>query len=178
MMHAVAGGQTRTTLSTPLIVLLEVTVADVLMPMIETVAVLKDEWGFMLEKVLGHVEQIAALSAQYGLIADELEAMLCVLLELYETMRQCETEMCISLHLTDKEYKKDLRNELKAEVLNRMVDILWRLSTHLLKMQLAIVSGKSRASNQLKSQQMQLLTEAMVGVQMKRGRSWFGRAKK
>ena len=76
-----------------------------------------------------------------------LRRLLSLLHELSETMRQCETDMLLALHLTDAEYPRHLKHTLKQEAIDAMIDILWRLSTELLKLQLFVRHG-DRAQEQ------------------------------
>lgn len=41
----------------------------------------------------------------------------------------------INLHLNEKEYSKDLRSRLASEVLDVLGDVLWRISTEVLRLQ-------------------------------------------
>ena len=88
---------------------------------------------------VGHsqVQQISSLRASYLLVVDQVKDVLFVLLDLRDTMRQCEQDLLLHLHLVEKEYPRSVRRDLKQEVLDRMVDIIWRMSTELLQMQVA-----------------------------------------
>jgi len=134
VLHAVASGHTTSTLREPLVVLAEVLYSDILLPMLDTVACLRHEWAFMLEKINGQVQQLCTLKG-YSKCVDQLKDILGILFEVRETMRHCDPEGAIMLHLNEKEYTKDLRVVLRKEVLDRMVDILWRLSTQVLRLQ-------------------------------------------
>ena len=92
VLHAVGAGQVRCTLHEPLMVLLEVLYADVLLPMLATVACLKHEWAFMIEKVQGQVAQACALAPHYASCDEQLHEILEIAFELRETMRQCEPD--------------------------------------------------------------------------------------
>ena len=50
--------RTTATLQQPLIALCEVAYADVLLPLLDTMVVLKDEWGYADEKVYGIIAQV------------------------------------------------------------------------------------------------------------------------
>lgn len=79
------------------------------------------------------------MSIAYEACESHLEALLEVVHEVYQTVRQLEFEMLLSNHLTDVEYSSSLRNTLKFEVIDRMCEMLWRLSTELLKLQLSVL---------------------------------------
>mmetsp|Transcript_10158 Transcript_10158/g.30099 ORF Transcript_10158/g.30099 Transcript_10158/m.30099 type:complete len:368 (+) Transcript_10158:211-1314(+) len=145
VLHAIVSGSTVCTLAQPLMAMIEVMHYDVLAPTLETVVVLKDEWTFMLERVWGQVQMIASLRGSYAMAVEPLRAIMLVMIDLRDTMRQCETDLMLHLHLTDKEYPKSVRRELKQDVLDRMVDVIWRLSTELLKMQLSIKEAGDQA---------------------------------
>ena len=49
--------------------------------------------------------------------------------------------MMLALHLQDTDYSKALRRELKDELVDAVIGILWRLSTELLKAQLYVKHG-------------------------------------
>ena len=61
-----------------------------------------------------------------------------VLFELWSTMRQCEDEKLLHLHLTNAEYARGVRKELHSEMVTRLIEMCWKLSTHLLRMQLQL----------------------------------------
>ena len=85
---AVTGGRTRAPLAAPLMALAEVVYADVLLPMLDTVAVARDEWAFALERVVGIVRQVQTMSSSYASCVGHVKRLLLLLLELSETMRQ------------------------------------------------------------------------------------------
>ena len=144
---AVAAGRTTVPLTAPLMVLGEVVYADVLLPMLDTVVVCQVECSFALEKVVGIVAQVGSMAAEYAKCVAHVRRVVLLLLELGETMRQCEDDMLLALHLQDADYSKALRRELKNEVVDAVIGVLWRLSTELLKMQLYVRHG-ARANTQ------------------------------
>ena len=143
VLAAISKGRTKAGVGQPLMALLEVVYADVLLPMLDTVVVMRDECDFVLEKVSGIIAQAGAkASTSYGACEAHLELILDVVAEVYETTRQCEFEMLLANHLNDVEYPRALRRTLKNELADRIVDTLWRLSTELLKLQLTVLDAK------------------------------------
>lgn len=98
VMHALTNGELSAGVDAPLLCLLECAYKDVLLPMLDTVVVLKHEWGFVVEKVSGIVRSVCMHSGKrYSIIEGHLPALVHNIVSLYETMRQCEFEMLLSL---------------------------------------------------------------------------------
>jgi len=139
---AICGNRTKATLRQPLLALMEVVLFDALEPQIELVGVLQGEWGAIIERVEGTVLQVASLIGSnykaYIKSVPYIKGMLLVLVDLWETMRMCQSEMAVYYHLTDSEYPKNRKKQLQAEIIDRMLDLCWRISTDLLKMQLRL----------------------------------------
>ena len=139
MLLAICNGRTHGGAAAPLVALAEVVHGDCLLPMIDTVAVLRDEWGVVLEKVAGHVGRYAKVAkSHYVECLPCVKEMVMVLFELWSTMRQCEDEKLLHLHLTHTEYARGVRKELHSEMVTRLIEMCWKLSTHLLRMQLQL----------------------------------------
>lgn len=62
--------------------------ADVLLPLLDTVAILKSHWEAMVAKVGGIVFQIAKLRKNYHVCAAHLDNLLTTLHEVFELLRQ------------------------------------------------------------------------------------------
>lgn len=60
--------------------------------MLDTVACLRHEWAFMLEKINGQVQQLCTLKG-YSKCVDQLKDILGILFEVRETMRHCDPEV-------------------------------------------------------------------------------------
>ena len=137
------GRRTQATLAHPLVAMLEVVYADVLLPMLDTVVALRYQCGFMLEKVGGIVKQAGVQTrlreGAYEACESHLEALVEVVHEIYQTVRQLEFEMLLANQISDVEYAFSLRKTLKSELIDQMCDMIWRLSTELLKLQLAVL---------------------------------------
>jgi len=136
--------RTVATLEQPLVLFCEVVYNDVLLPLCDTVVVLKDAWNYVDEKVAGIVTQIIVTGIQhYDLCSknNHLKECLLVLHQIYEMMQQCEKDQTISSHLTDVEYGPRLKEKLRGELKAKMADTLWRLSNELLEMLLDIEDG-------------------------------------
>ena len=143
VLDAVSRGRTSAGFDQPLMALLEVVYADVLLPTLDEVVVLEDECDFVLEKAGGIIKQAGVASGHaYAAVEPHVERLLDVLEEVYETSRQCQSEMLLANHLQDGEYPRALRKTLKDELTDRMCDTLWRLSTELLKLTLAELEAK------------------------------------
>jgi len=148
VLHALVGTPTsdgksapRRTLATirqPLIGFCEVVYADVLLPLVDTVVVLRDEWRYMDEKLGGIVAQIAAYRKQYWVCEPCLRPMICIISELGEMMRQCQEGQVLALHLRHQDYAKAVKRNLKEELATHICDLLWRISAELLQMQINI----------------------------------------
>ena len=123
-------------LTEPLMALCEVVYNDVLLPLIDDVAVLRSEWQFVDEKVSGIIAQIVEHRARYTTCEKHLKEILSVLLEVYEMVRHCRNEQALHFHLTHQDYTRDTRRALKGELTERICDTVWKLSTELLEMQL------------------------------------------
>ena len=143
VLHAVAAGSTTATLQQPLMCLLEVVYSDALLPLADTAAVLQPAWQFAMEKVGGITKQLLTYAPSYssGEVASHCQAQLMVMFDLYETMRQCDAGMMLTLHLGDrKNYGKRMVAELRDELEGKILDVLWRYSTGLLKLQVHVAS--------------------------------------
>lgn len=119
VLHAVASGETTATLAQPLMCLGEVAYAHALLPMLDTIIVFQPEWQLAVEKVGGITTRMLAHRAEYEACEAFVRAMLQIMMELYETMRQCDFEMCLSFHVTETEYTKDTIKALKEELTAR-----------------------------------------------------------
>ncbi len=157
ILHAVVGTPTtcgkaapkRTcaTLRQPMIALCEVFYFDVLRPLLDQVAVLKDEWCFVDEKLRGIVAQLATLRKHYHVCEPHLITIVRCLFEIGETMRQCQDGHILATHIKHPDYTKAAKRGLKEELALRICDLLWRLSTDLLQMQINV--GKPLTAAQL-----------------------------
>ena len=160
VLHAIVGtptlhGQasprrTVATLEEPLIALAEVAYHDVILPLIDTVAVLKPEWQFADEKVEGVIAQITTHTDKYTVVVHRLKELLVILLRLYEMLRQSQEEQHISFHVTHPDYSGGVKRQLKSELEGQICEALWQLSTRLLEMQLAILRPSAWAKARVK----------------------------
>ena len=72
--------------------LCEVAYADVLLELFDETAVLKPCWQFVNEKVYGVVARVAYHRAHYTACVAEVKQLLFVMIEIWETVRQCQAE--------------------------------------------------------------------------------------
>ena len=148
ILHGIAGTPTEDGLSSPrrtvasmnepLMALLELAYADALLPLIDATPVLRSEWQAVDEKVYGVVARISSHRAHYKVCEPHVKEILVIMLEIYETARQCQPEQHLHFHLTHIDYSKTVKQQLKAELSEKLKGASWRLSTELLKMQLAV----------------------------------------
>ena len=71
----------------------EVLYADVVLPLVDTVAVIRAEWMFVAEKLGGVVAQVAEHRQHYHTVEQPLRRLLGVLLEIGELARQCQPQI-------------------------------------------------------------------------------------
>jgi len=146
IMHAVLGTPTthgavspcRTiaTVRQPLMAFCEVLHADVLLPLLDTVAVVKDQWEAVDARVAGIVAQIALWKQHYHACEAHLIGMVSTLQELYEMMRQCQPGQAFTFQLTHPDLSSAVKSDLEEELTQRIDHTIWKLSTELLEMQL------------------------------------------
>jgi len=130
--------RTVATLQQPLMALFEVAYADVLLPLLDTMEVLKAEWQVVDEKLYGLSAQIVTHAPHYQICRPQLKRILLVVLSIYETMAQCQVEQSVTWHLTHPEYPKAVRRDLKVEITRKICELHWQLSMEVLAMQLAV----------------------------------------
>ena len=94
VLHAVIAGGMTATLRQPLMCLAETAFADVLLPMVDTVVVMKTEWLFALEKVSGIITKVLTYADSYNLIEEHVRALLLIMVEFYEMMRCVNVTAC------------------------------------------------------------------------------------
>ncbi len=102
VLHAIAGtptehgesspGRTVTGLGEPLMALAEVVYTDVLVELFSGVAVLRPQWQFLNEKVYGVIGRITSFREHYALCEPGVKEILHVMIEIWETARQCQSE--------------------------------------------------------------------------------------
>ena len=102
VLHAIAGTPTengessprRTVagLGEPLMALAEVIYADVLVELFAKVPTLKAQWQFLEEKVYGVVGRMVSYNAHYTVCEPHVKDILFVMIEVWETLRQCQPE--------------------------------------------------------------------------------------
>ena len=150
VLHAVAEGRVTARLDQPLVALCEVCYVDVLLPLLDTVVVLQNEWIFVDEKLSGMTKLISEIAGfHYDWLVPQLKSFLKALQEVYEMMRQCEDGALVALQLKDPEYARSLKKTLTDEGVDRICDTLWRLSTHLLKMLLVNSEVRGEAGDEI-----------------------------
>jgi len=172
---AICAGRVGASVREPLMALLELAYADTMLPMLDTVVVAGHEWAFVLEKLSGVVTQVLTFRASYAAVEAQVGALLLVLLELYETMRQCEFEMLLALHCTDAEYPKHVKRALKGELVDKICATLWQLSTELLKLQIsergsAVEHGTAHTTDAI--MRLQVISHLTTGARKKRAARW------
>ena len=149
LLHAVVGtptvdgmsspSRTKATLDQPLMALCEVMYADVLLPLFDTVVVLKKEWQHVNERVSGIVAQVSEHRKHYDdAIVAHVKQIIRVLIQTYEMLRQCQDQQTIAFHLSHLDYTKAVKKELTEELRTKVVEVTWKLSTALLNMQLEL----------------------------------------
>ena len=146
VLHAIMGSPTteyryspRRTVSTlqqPLIAFCEVAYHDVLLPLLDTVCVVRGEWQYVDEKVAGIVAQLVTHRRHYDFIQTHLKEILGCMLELHEIMCHCQPEHAIAFHLTNPTYAHAVKRALRQELTAALCQQLWKLSIELLEMQL------------------------------------------
>ena len=141
VLHVAISTATMATLEQPLMCLLEVAYAHALLPLVDTVTVLRAEWQFAMEKVGGIVSQLLSFAQSYDRCEAHCRVMLSIAFELFETFRLCNPGFMLALHLGDKHYGKAGLEELKGELEDRIVDELWRLSAELLRVQVHLTAS-------------------------------------
>jgi hypothetical protein len=115
----------------PLVALCEVAYADVLMPQcLDTVGVVKSQWGYVDEKVRGLMHEVTALCEHYTTCIPHLKTVVSILFEIYNILRSCHEEQFIYYHMTHPDYTQLVKRLLKRELTDRVVDALWRLSRY------------------------------------------------
>jgi len=173
VMHALVDGTMVATVSEPILALFEVACNDVLAPVADSLAVLSVECGFACEKVTAIVQQLLLHRAAYASLKAELRPLLLVLVEVYETVRQCEADMVLALHLTEPEYPVTLKASLQGELVERLCLILWRFSTEALKLELHLQAVAPPAASAA-ALQMQVAAHLARAVKRRRNdSSWF-----
>jgi len=146
IMHALVEGDLTSTAETAIMAFIEVAYKDVLLPMKDTVVVLRHEWSFAIEKIAGIIAQMLTYMKHYTTCIPHLKTVLTTLIELYETMRQCEFEMLLALQVADEEHSRGTRISLKSELVDRIITLLWRFSTESLKMQIDVELTREAAA--------------------------------
>jgi len=145
--------RTLASLDQPLIALCEVAYHDVLLPLIDSMAVLRSEWQYVGERVGGILRQVCAHRAHHPFLSTHLEEnshphthleeILLALHDLYEMARQCQKEQAIAFLLTHPDHSHTTRAQLKAEVTHQLQQKLWRLSIEVVEMHVDLQSHAS-----------------------------------
>ena len=148
ILHAICGtpttdgesspSRTLAGLREPLMALCEVAYADALLPLFDEVETCQSDWALVDEKVFGVVKRVSVHRAYYEAAEDHVKNILKVMLEIFETARQCLPEQTLPFHMTHMDYSKEVKQRLKAELAETLKLMSWNLSTELLKMQLAV----------------------------------------
>lgn len=94
--------------------------------------------GSFVSHSLSIVARISAYCEHYSICEPHIKEVLMLFSDLYETARHCQSEQALTFHITHQDYTKAAKHKLKSEVCARLESISWRLSTELLKMQLAV----------------------------------------
>lgn len=103
--------------------------ADVLLPLLDNVAVVKAQWEAVGERVAGIVAQIAMWKQHYHACEDHLIGMVNTLQELYEMMRQCQPGQAFTFQLTHPDLSSTVKSALEEELTHRINHTIWKLST-------------------------------------------------
>ena len=124
-------------LDAPLTALCEVVYSDQLLPMLDTVGAVKEDWMRVDEKLGALIAQIATLHPHYALCERHLKEILHLLLEVFEMLRGCQTgNAALSYHLNHPDYSKKVKAQLKQELIGRVNTIMWRMSVEVVEMML------------------------------------------
>ena len=160
ILHAIVGtptfngelapSRTDATLGEPLMALCEVAYTDVLLELFSETVVLKPQWNFVDEKVGGVVEQVALHRAHYAVCEPIVKQVLFVLIEIWETLRQCQVDEALVFHLQHQNYARAVKKRLAVELTARLKSLSWQLSTQLLHLQIE-VRRATRAGGQIES---------------------------
>jgi len=164
---AIAEGDITSTAKEPLMALMEVAYKDTLLPMVDTVVVLQHEWTFALEKVAGLIAQVLAYRSEYERCTPQLRSILLVMVEVYETMHQCEEQMMLALQLTDSEHSPAVKASLHTELVERLCAMLWRLSTEALRLMVDAGERKAVVPNVDAAMRMQVISHLTETMQEK-----------
>jgi len=142
--------RTLASLDEPLIALCEVAHHDGLLPLIDSVAVLRSEWQYVGERVGGILRQVCAHREHHAFLSfhleedshphTHLEEVLLALHDLYEMARQCQKEQAVAFLLTHPDHSRATRAQLKAEVTHQLQQKLWRLSIEVVEMHVDLQS--------------------------------------
>ena len=148
VVHAVAGTpttdgfsspcRTSSSLRQPLMAYCEILYADIFYGLVDEAVIVREEWLAIREKVRGIVAQIAT-HRQFSFSArPHVKEMINILQELVCMLQQCNAEGAFTFHVTHLDYSKTVKEELKSELVERMDETVWKLSTELLQMQLEL----------------------------------------
>ena len=118
----------------PLMALCEVAYADVLCELFESVAVLRAPWQRVCERVRGVVGRIVLHRDHYHICEARVKGILHVLIELWESARQCGAEDMLTFHMQHENYKGAVKRTLAAELAGRLEELLTRLSAEALEL--------------------------------------------
>ena len=190
VLHAIAGTPTENGASSPsrtvagfgepLMALCEVAYADVLVELFDEAAVLKSQWQWVSEQIFGVVSRVAQHREHYALCEPRVKEVLFVMIELWETVRQCGVEEALTFHLQHENYKSAVKKALAAELTERIHQLSARLSSELLQLLRLVPDGfEPRHAEVPASADLleQLLTPAAVsapdGGQGAKGKSRF-----
>ena len=125
---AVAEGRAGTGLGRPLSGLASVALHDAIVPLAQQASVCRDEWEVVIDRCEGFI----ALSQSFS-DAEEVKDILFVLVELYETARQCSAGGYLVRHISEPTYGRATRAALEEELQGRLTDLYWKISTDVLK---------------------------------------------
>jgi hypothetical protein len=139
VLHAAVDGRTIARLEAPLLVLLEVVLQDTLVPCLETVVVLRDEWALVFEKIEGIVAVLTSMRDHYAATVPALKLIAGLIMATCCTARMCGPFELFTLHLTEpekSEYTRETRAALKSELIDRMIDLCLQISIEVLRLKL------------------------------------------
>ena len=137
----------------PLMALCEVAYSDVLLELFHETAVLKPQWLFVDEKVYGAVGRVAFHRAHYDVCEPRVKEILYVMIEIWESARQCQPEEALTFHLQHDNYTRAVKKKLAHELTAKLKQLSWRLSTELLQMQLAVRTATRARPDVIESRQ-------------------------
>ena len=162
-------GRTGVGLERPLVGLVDVALHDGIMPLAAKAAILKPEWHVVVDRCLGFVELVESFPDDAeGQVF--LRDILYVMLDIYETARACQAGGYMATHLDDPAYKKDVRQALRREAVQRLTNLYWKFSTDVLKILMRLKQDVSEVP-QDEPDELEQIREVLAKPGLRRNRS-------